>query len=269
MRCLYRERRYVCGDYLEVNIFPVYRTAGARRRKAKPTSEIQARLNEINAEQRLIRILHANFTNHDIELHLTYRDENLPETREQAMKDAQNFMRRVKRARAKLELPELKYVIVAEGGINGTRFHFHVTMSGGMDRSEIERLWGYGYANTKQLQFTENGIEGLARYITKQFRTHKDELPFRKRWTGSRNLIIPEPQDRDGRLPQKKVKELATIESESREPFEKLYQGYYLAECKPFYNEVNGGYYLHIKLYRHDAEFLNIRKRRRINTQCQ
>ena len=38
MRCLYRERRYVCGDYLEVDIYPVFRKQGGRKQKAKPTS---------------------------------------------------------------------------------------------------------------------------------------------------------------------------------------------------------------------------------------
>jgi len=266
LRCLYRERRYFCGDYLEVNIFPVFKTQKGRGKKAKPTSEVQARLNEHNAEQKLIRILNANFTADDLELHLTYRDENLPETPEEAERDAQNFLRRVKRLRKKLGLDELKYINVPEGGFEGTRFHFHITMNGGIDRSELENLWGYGYANSKKLQFNENGIEGLARYITKQFRAHKDELPFRKRWTASRNLIIPKPKDRDGKISQRKVQELATVEAESREAFERLYQGYRLSSVKPFYNEVNGGYYLHVKLYRDDSRFANTRTRKRRNS---
>lgn len=262
MRCLYRERRYICGDYLEVNIFPVYRKANGRGKKAKPTSDVQARLNEHNAEQKLIRILNANFTSEDVEIHLTYRDENLPETTEEAEKDVQNFLRRVKRLRKKLGLPELKYVNVPEGGFEGTRFHFHITMNGGIDRSQLEDLWGYGYANSRKLQFNENGVEGLARYITKQFRAHKDELPFRKRWTASRNLVIPEPIDRDGKLSKKKVKELATVYVNKSESFEEIYEGYAFGECKPFYNDVNGGFYLHIKMYRKGAVFSNLRRRK-------
>lgn len=262
MRCLYRERRYHCGNYLEVDIFPVFQKQSGRGKKAKPTSEVQARLNEHNAEQKLIRILNANFTPEDIEIHLTYTDENLPDTPEEAERDVANYLRRVKRLRKKLELPALKYVNVPGGGIGGTRFHFHITMSGGVERSLLEELWGYGYANARKLQFNENGVEGLGRYVARQFTAHKDELPFRKRWSASRNLIIPEPKDRDGKLSQKKVKELATIEAGSREPFEKLYEGYRLSEVRPFYNEVNGGYYLCVKMYRIGASFSNTRKRR-------
>ena len=263
MRCLYRERRYFCGDYLEVDIFPVFRKQGSRGKRAKPTSEAQAKLNEHNAEQKLIRILNANFTNRDIEIHLTYNDENLPGTPDEVKRDVQNFLRRVKRLRERLGLPELKYVVVPSGGIDGTRFHIHITMSGGVDRSALEELWGFGYANSKRLQFNENGVEGLARYVARQFSTHKDELPFGKRWSASKNLVIPKPNDRDGKLSQRKVEELATIESASQSAFESLYEGYHLSEVRPFYNEVNGGYYLHVKMYRDGSRFANTRRRKK------
>lgn len=268
MRCLYRERRYYCGDYLEVDIFPVYAKAKGRGKKAKPTSEVQSRLNQHNAEQKLIRILNANFTPEDLEIHLTYNDESLPDTPEQVKRDAQNFIRRVKRLRERLGLPELKYVIVPSGGINGSRFHLHITMNGGISRSDLEELWGYGYANSRRLQFNKNGVEGLARYVARQFAAHKDELPFGKRWSASKNLIIPEAEDRDGRLSKKKVQDLATTEAESREPFEQLYEGYVLSEVRPFFNEVNGGYYLCVKMYRDGTRFQNTKKRIRRKNEC-
>lgn len=263
MRTLYRERQYFCGDYLEVDIYPVFRKGNGRGRKAKPTSAVQERLNEHNAVEKLVRILNANFTGNDYEFHLTYTDENLPANVEEAKRDIQNFMRAVKRKRKKLGLDDLKYVCVPEGGFEGTRFHFHVTMNGGLDRSLIEELWGYGYANGKRLQFNENGVEGLARYVTKQFAAHKDELPFGKRWSASKNLLIPEPVDKDGRISAKKVKALATYEAESNAPFEKLYEGYIVSRVEPFYNDVNGGYYLHVKMYREGTSFANTKKRKR------
>lgn len=262
MRCLYREQIYECGDYLEVNIFPAFRKAQSRGKRAKVTSEVQARLNEHNAEQKLIRLLNANFTGVDYEIHLTYAVENLPCTDEEAARDVQNFLRRAKRRYQKLGV-EFKYLYVTEGGVGGTRYHHHVTLSGGMDRTELERLWGYGYANSRQLQFDENGVEGLAKYVTKQFRAHKDELVFRKRWCGSKNLIKPEPRVRDGKLSQRKVQALATYDAESRRAFEEIYEGYYMSEAKPFYNDVNGGYYIHVKMYRKDAVFANTKKRRK------
>lgn len=260
MTRLYRERRWYCGDYLEVNIFPVWRTGGKRRKRAKPTGEVQARLNEHNAEQKLIRLLNANFTGEDVELHLTYRDDVLPTSPDEVKRDIQNFIRRVKRLRKRLGLSEMKYVVVPAGGVGGTRFHVHMTMTGGVDRTMLEELWGYGYANSKRLQFNENGVEGLARYVSRQFSAHKDELPFGKRWSGSRNLVIPEPHDRDGRISARRAREIAQTPMGGT-LLEELYEGYTLAECRSFHNDVNGGYYLHVKLYRADAAFRNTKTR--------
>lgn len=73
MRCLYRERRWECGNYLEVEFYPVFKPpSGKRRRKSKPTSEVQARLNDRNARRELVRLLNTNFTDEDIEIHLSY-----------------------------------------------------------------------------------------------------------------------------------------------------------------------------------------------------
>ncbi len=261
MRCLYREQIYECGDYLEVNIFPVFRKAAGRGKRCRVTSAVQARLNEHNAEMKLVRLLHSNFSGEDYEIHLTYRDEELPQDEAEAAGDVQNFIRRIKRRYKKLGV-ELKYVYVTEGGVGGTRYHHHLTLTGGIDRTELERAWGYGYANCRQLQFNENGVEGLARYITKQFRAHKQELVFRKRWCGSKNLVRPEPIERDGKISRTKVRALATYDSESKRAFAELYRGYYPSQVTPFYNDVNGGYYIHVRLYRCDATFMKRKKKK-------
>ena len=89
MRCLYREKKHICGEYLEVDIFPVFEYQRGRSKKRKPTSETQKRLNQRNAERKLIRLLNTNFTKKDIRFDLTYNEENRPETPE----DAQNKCR--------------------------------------------------------------------------------------------------------------------------------------------------------------------------------
>ena len=163
MAYLYRERRYYCGRYLEVDLFPVFPASKGRGKKKKPTSEIQNKLNERNAEMKLTRILNENFDARDVEIHLTFDDGNLPATDDEACRIEQNFIRRVKRLRKKHGLPEMKYVNIVEGSATGPRLHFHITMTGGLDRDELEALWPYGYANSRRLQFNENGVEGLAR----------------------------------------------------------------------------------------------------------
>lgn len=262
MRCMYRERRYFCGEYLELQIYPVYRQPGHRGKRAKPTSEAQAKLNEINAMQQLIRILNANYTSDDIEVHLTYRDDVMPDSADRVTRDYQNFIRRIKRLRKKLDLPEGKFVIIPAGGVDGTRYHIHITMSGGLDRSAVEELWGYGYANARRLQFNENGVEGLAKYVSRQFTAHEGRSPFGKRWSGSRNLIIPKPHDRDGKISAKRVKQISNGEAVAVSELLSEYPGYHVSEVKSFHNDTNGGEYLSIRLYKKTA-FLNNKKRRR------
>jgi hypothetical protein len=255
MRCLYRERRYECGDYLEVDVYPVYKTAKQRNRQAKPTSEVQEKLNQRNSERELIRVLNANFTREDLEIHLTFEDHPLPESYEEAKRMSDNFMRRVKYRYTKAGI-ELKYVVVISGD-ETHRWHYHITLSGGIDRDELEALWPYGYANSRRLQFNENGVEGLSRYISRQHLQEEgyERAKGRRRWFGSRNLVRPQPKEVTGAISGKKVKELCTVEVESREPFERMYPGWYLSRVEGQQNEVNGGYYLHIRMYRAGTVF--------------
>ena len=98
-RYFIRESVYVCGNYMDADIYPVFQPAGKRRARCKPTSAIQERLNQKNAEKKITRLAHANFTEEDLALHLTY--EFLPESEEQAQRDLYNYIRRVKRLRKK------------------------------------------------------------------------------------------------------------------------------------------------------------------------
>ena len=292
MRRTYREKIYRCGDYIDVQVFPVFNKGNTRRkRRSKPTSEMQAKLNQKNAERALIRLLNANFTEDDISATLTFRDECLPESYEEAEKMAKNFLRRVKRLRGKKGLDEIKYIMIPGPG----RFHFHIPMSGGLTDKELQALWPYGYLNCIHFEFNENGLEGHARYVAKQYeedqyggedlfsmyevdeetgevhenaecRMQNAELKRAKgkrRYNCSRNIERPEPEEKDGRISAAKVEELATVDSASRAVFEKLYPGYCLADCKPYYNEENGGYYLEIRLYRSDAAFIKTRQKYR------
>lgn len=245
MRTLYREKRYYCGEYLDVYIFPVYSQARGRSRKSKPTSEAQKKLNKRHSEEKLVRLLHANFTPDDLEIHLTYTEQ--PESPEDAKRELRNFLRRVQRRRKKLSLPPLKYIAVTEIGSRG-RLHHHVTVSGGLDRDELESLWGLGYANSRRLQFTENGLAGLGHYIVK-------DPVFTRAWNASKNLIDPEPKTRDGRISSRRADELAKDTTNNAE-YEKLYPGYFLADAGAFHNDVNGGRYIVARFYRKDGVFI-------------
>lgn len=256
MRTVYREKPYYCGEYLDAFIFPVFEAGkrGGKRAKRKPSTEAQKKLNQRHREEKLVRLLHANFTKEDLEIHLTYKGAQ-PGSDEEAARNARNYIRRVQRLRKKMGLPPLKYIVVTERGKRGGRYHHHITLSGGIDRDVLESLWTYGYANSRRLQFTEKGLAGLGHYIVK--------TPVgKKAWTPSKNLVDPEPRTRDGRISGRKARELAeNIQDATR--FEKLYPGYLLSEATVFHNDINGGYYIFARFHRADGKFIKPKAKRR------
>lgn len=256
MRSWYRETRFECGDYLDVNIYPVYKKAVCRSRKAKPTPEVQQKLNDKNAENKLVRIANANFTEEDVKLDLTYKTEYNPQTEEEAARLLSAFLRRVKRYREKQGLPELKYISVTEKGPRSGRYHHHLILSGGISQTEYRDLWGMGYVTSAGLIFNENGIATLVHYMLKQAR----EFMGKKKYSRSRNMIIPQAKQRDNRFSKRQIKELAK-DTEARAEYEKLYAGYHLAQATVVYNDANGGVYIYARYYKKEAAWCNHKKR--------
>ena len=265
MRSWYRETRYECGDYMEVNIYPVHGKTISRRKKAKPTKEVQQKLNNIYAENRIVRKGNANFTDHDLKVELTYSSKHLPSTLEEAEKELRKFIRKVKHYRKKNGLPELKYIATTETGKKNNRYHHHLIMSGGIDLYELVQMWGKGIVGTDLLVFDENGIASLIRYMLKQVMpkvTDESDLSERagkKRYTCSRNLVDPPAKQRDNRFSKRQVVELAK-NIEDKSGFEKLYQGYFLSGAKTVMSDINGGVYIYARLYREDAAWCNKKK---------
>ena len=140
MICIYREKIYKCGDYMEVNLYPCFRKSTQRNRKAKPSSELQKKLNEKNAKNKLVRLLNNNFTKKDIAFDVSYDDEHHPRSDEEAAKNIQNFLRRLKRYRKKNNLEELKYICVTEKGKRGGRYHHHLVLNGGVDITDLVEI---------------------------------------------------------------------------------------------------------------------------------
>ena len=241
-RIFIRERIFTCGNYVDIDIFPVYQPQGIRRAKSKPTSEVQALLNQKNAERKLIRLVHNNFTEEDVALTLTYK--TAPANVAEAQKLLQNFLRRVKRLRAKLGLEPLKYITVTEVGKRNGRIHHHCIINGGIDRDTIEKLWGLGYANSQRLQLGENGVTGLAMYFIKDRQTYR-------RWNSSRNLEVPQPEIRDGAITMGEMDEMESAQDngEQWQYFENKYD-FEISEILFVKNIVNRGSYIHIQARR-------------------
>lgn len=250
MRCIYREKSYKCGDYKEVYVYPVYKTSvksGIRRRKAKPTREAQVRLNKRISENNLVRLLNANFTSSDLAFDLTYTEENNPSTDKEALRELQNFIRRLKRYRKSHGLSSLKYIAVTARGERKGRVHHHLVINGGVSINVLASLWGKGYTKAMPLQFDETGLIAKGKYMAKQAIGYK-------LFCASKNLYHPQATNRDGRVSQRKAFDLC-MDIYNKEEFERMYDGYAFAEASSFYNEVNGGIYLCIRLYKKELKF--------------
>lgn len=245
---LYREKRIISGKYLEIEIYPIspQERKHSRKKKLKESRKEQKNLNDKNAKKKLRRLINNNFDNKDLALHLTFDEKHIPKTEEEAKKEEVNFLRRVKRYRKKHGLEELKYISVLEyvegkPGDKRTkkRVHLHMVLSG-MDRDEIEKLWGKGRANADRLQPDESGFEALARYISK-------DPKGKKRYSRSKNLKEPDISINDFKWSKRKVEEISRC-PEDRDQFEKLYPGYTFTDCSVQVNEINAAHYIEIKM---------------------
>lgn len=249
----YRRRTTVSGPRIDAEVFPVFGrdTRGTlRREKRNRTREAQQRANERRSALRLIQLVEANFTEEDVTIGLSYDEGNVPEDPARIRKDIANFLDRVRRARRARGLPALKYICAIGGdemparGYSGKRPHAHLIMNGGLNRDELEKIWGMGYANTKRLQPRDEGLGGIAVYFTKQ---KQDRAPRKgaKAWWTSRNLKKPVTRSRDAKMPNSRVKRLAyDFRNEAKEIMEKLYPGYRLQDCQVRYSEIVDGVYI-------------------------
>ena len=241
MQRRYREKKYYCGEYLEVAIYPVYTHPKKRGKRSKPTTEIQQRLNQRHTEGRLRRLLHTNFTPSDLFATLTFDDSSLPESVEDAQRLLHNFLRRLKRKYTRLGL-DAKYIYVLEYGQEHNRLHIHLVLTGGITRAELAKLWGLGEVNADALRFEKDGLAALAKYLTKG--GESDERPTWKRWSGSRNLEQPTVTQRDGRLSHRKIADLCQNGGDA-DYLETQFDGYEMADYSLEVSEdIYGGYYL-------------------------
>lgn len=272
-----RESVTRAGNYQRCSMYPVRKSAaGARRTKAKPTSDVQMMLNEKNRRNHFADLLHCNFTAEDYFLTLSYRDADMPNDAEGAKKDIRNFIRRVNTKRRKKGLTPVKYVYITERGEKSGRIHHHVFISGGLSREEMEEIWGKGYANSRRLQFDENGLAGLVRYSLKSGEYHADEESEKvgyRTWSCSKGLTQPMRRQNDYRIRKKDV-EYIDAHPDDYGYIEKLYPGWRVSRVEttprslyddPEKSPIPRAHFVTVYMYRADAPILGqpVRKTQR------
>lgn len=256
MNCFYRAMEHYSGDFLEVDTFPVWsdvRIRGRRRRaRMRPSSEAQAKYNAKCAERKLVRLIHANFTDTDYSVTLSYADEHLPDSDEALKRDVQNFLQRLRRLYAKRGA-ELRYICVSARGKRGGRAHHHLIISGGVELSEILAKWKKGRRRCEELQFDQDGVADLADYIIRQAEV------WSKRWCASKNLVQPEITQDDDKVSVREAYSLANRETSPRELHRiasELWPGYVLVSVQSQnLNELNGGAYSTLRLIREGSRY--------------
>ena len=247
----YRRRTTESGPRIDADIFPVFgvgQKKALRRARSQQTSKAQQIANNERSRIKLIQLVEANFTEEDLAIGLDYAGQE--PTTEKVDRDLKTFFEKVRRRRRKYGLPELKYICAIGGdempsaGYSGTRPHAHVIMNGGIDRDELEKMWGHGHANTHRLQPRDEGLGGISVYFTKQMQDRPPKKGVRKYRT-SKNLIHPVPKGRDVKIANSRVRRIAyDFDNQAKAVMEKLYPGYVLQKCSVRYSDIVPGVYI-------------------------
>lgn len=281
------EKRTVSGKLLEIDIYPVWKN-GHRVPEKMPALSLpeQIKYNHRQCEKKLIRLVNVNFDSEDIIMHPTYSPENAPLDEEKARRDLKNYLSRIKRKRIselkkviklldelpntqtfetlrqkltaqkkKLEAP-FKYIYVIEtviyqrGPYKGLEnFHFHLFVTGGLDRTVYEDMWKGGIrTNADRFQPKKYGPEAIAKYMAKSHRAGS------KAYVCSRNIEDPDKEIKKTRLKPGGLERLAKQRADDKEYWEKRYKGYKNQEYRllktyPRYNKYNGHWYLTVIMY--------------------
>lgn len=241
---MYIEKTIYSGKMLEVEVHKTFTIDKKKHRKPrrKKTKEKKKVINEINAKKHVIRLIHANFTEIDLAVTLSYSKDTLPSNLEEARKDFNKYIDRIKYHLKKKGLPTPKYIGVIEYGEKNKNLHHHLIISGYIDRDVLEKLWtkiNKGRANSRRLQEDDFGFEGIAKYMLKN-------PEGKKRYSRSKNLKKPVVKVKKHKYTRKKVWDLA--HSQGGHELEKEFEGYKMCEFKTFVDEMLGLIFIKAKL---------------------
>lgn len=201
----YYERRTRSGRLLEVDRY--YATRDGRRisrgANVEESSDDQKGMNDVQAANRLRRILLANFSPDDGDMLVTFTVSG-EASRKRLDAMWKRFTEKLKAERDRRGLPEMKWVKVPH--CQSGRWHFHVPMSGGVELEKLQELWGKeNRISTSILNLSDN-YRGLCRYLLGIEKPRKGETEgnakeqrakFKRRWSCSRNLAKPVVKKRE------------------------------------------------------------------------
>ena len=253
----YHTKTIRSGNQFEVEIYPAFKFDSAIPetivRSRRESRESQKNLDERNARKRLNRLVHSNFEAGDYWLHLTFDNDNLPETLEDAERLASNFFRRINRLRKKNGLDNAKYIYVVEEGEYGTeRFHLHLVMDRELDVESVLSKWKHGSTTTKIINFYgDNSLMGICKYLSKDPEVYKKtafRLKGKRRWGASKNLKQPKESVNKTKFSRAKVNGMIKNQNSIAEILENTYPEHNFKEVEIKYNDFNGLFYIYARM---------------------
>ena len=160
----------------------------ARLHVSSPAREA---LNARQSWQKLRLLLAANFQGDDLVVSLTYRDDALPKSKEEADKRLTAFIRSLRAHRAATG-DKLAYIRITEHWHGDGRIHHHMVLNAtGDDYAIIRKLW---QRNGDQVDFElvrGKGLDYWAHYLTKEPREKGRPRVGERTWRASLHMIKP------------------------------------------------------------------------------
>jgi len=263
-KMVYALKEITAGEQFEIEIYPQFRKMDdvpkEGQRTARDNSRAQKNLNDKNARKYVERLINQNFGSCDIWLTLTYDEDHIPPDGDidAAVRNMQNYIRRVNYQRKKQGLPNAKYVYVTEYNPDaGVRWHHHIVMDGALDMDTVEKCWGQGSRNeVRRLQKDENGLSGMAGYLVKE----KQRIKSEKRWNSSKGLQDPDIRVVHSKQPEKGkgsykpvgkyVDRMVKDQESIREVLAGWYPDFIFTDAAVYYNGFNYMFYIHARMRR-------------------
>lgn len=245
-KAIYATKTIRYGGQMDVEAYPEFtRLPGTLCKKCSP--EAKKDLNDRNSRKECERRIGENFGSSDFWITLSYMPNEEPEDIDAALRDMQNYIKRLNYQRKKMGIPAARYVYVTDWTKNRRRVrtHHHVVIDGEQSATDLLAAWKKGRRNkATPLVLDEDGLSGLSRYMTKPHAADTEDIKHRRKWCASKNLRRPEERKNHQTFRRRKVEHLAQHPADMQHILEKLYPGFWFERGTVRYNGHCGLFYL-------------------------
>lgn len=245
---VYATKTVKAGNQLEIEIYPEFTKKQSKEYKlTKKHKQAQRNLNDRNARKKLERLINVNFSKGDLWVTLTYSDKCIPASQKEAHKNITNYIRRINYRRKKSGLDNAKYIFITEfSDEKKIRCHHHLIIEAGLSMDIIESVWKLGKRNNvRKVDPDKDGLTGLANYLSK-------DPKGSKRWCGSTNLKKPKESKSYNAFKASHVKKMVKDPAKIEQMAVKRHKNYEYTRSEIRFNEVNGRFYVYIRMRRNE-----------------